>query len=332
MGQPRLALVIPCYNEREVLPLMGPRFVEKLRQLVGKGLCGKGSSVVFVNDGSSDDTWQIILKLHSEYPEVEGVCLSRNRGHQNALLCGLHQVALEGFDASISIDCDGQDSLDAMDEMLERYAEGFEVVYGVRSSRETDTWFKRTTAQGFYKLLSSMGVECVYNHADYRLLSLQAMRALCSYSEVNLFLRGMVPLVGYRSTQVEYARAERVAGESHYPLSKMIHLAVDGITSLSIEPIRLITKTGLATVAFALLLLLIGVTPFGKALASATSRLLLTLFLLCGAQLVAIGVVGEYVGKAYMETKSRPRWVVSESTLGKIAWDGARGDRAGDAS
>ena len=231
---PVLWIVIPCYNEEAVLPITAPMFLDKITQLAREGLIAQESRILFVNDGSKDTTWQIIQSLAGEDPHYLGISQSRNRGHQNAVLAGLME-AKEHCDITISIDCDGQDDLNAMDEMVERYLEGYEVVYGVRSSRETDTFFKRFTAQSYYKLLSSMGVEIVYNHADYRLVSSRVLQHFADFKEVNLFLRGLFPLVGFKSTAVYYERAERIAGESHYPLSKMIMLAIDGITSLSIK-------------------------------------------------------------------------------------------------
>ena len=254
MEKPILYIVIPCYNEQEVLPITAPMFLNKLKQLMSDGLISGDSRVMFVNDGSTDGTWDIISKLAAEDEHFIGISQSRNRGHQNALLAGLME-AKDRCDISISIDCDGQDDIDAMDKMIAEYLGGCEVVYGVRSSRETDSFFKRTTAQGFYKLLSAMGAEVVYNHADYRLVSSRVLRELASFKEVNLFLRGMVPLVGFKSTCVEYARCERLAGKSKYPLSKMLSLAADGITSLSVKPLRLITGFGV----FVALLSFIGV-------------------------------------------------------------------------
>ena len=312
---PKLYIVIPCYNEREVLPVTMPLFRDKLAQLAADGLCSADSRIMLVNDGSKDGTWDIISELAAEHPEVEGVCLSRNRGHQNALLCGLSEALACGCDCAISIDCDGQDDLGAMDEMLRHYAGGADVVYGVRSDRTSDSWFKRTTAQGFYKVMAAMGVESVYNHADYRLMSARALEGLLDLPEVNLFLRGMVPLVGYESATVTYVRHERMAGESHYPLSKMVGLAVDGITSLSVKPIRLITMFGLF-VAFASFIGAIWTLvtwAMGNAISGWTS-MMVAMFFLGGVQLTALGVIGEYVGKTYMETKHRPRWVVSART------------------
>ena len=239
MKTPILYIVIPCYNEEQVLPQTAPMFLDKIAQLVTKGRISDDSRILFVNDGSKDDTWKIICDLSKQDKHYIGISQSRNRGHQNAVLAGLME-AKEHCDITISIDCDGQDDINAMDAMVDAYWDGCEIVYGVRSSRATDTFFKRFTAEGFYKLLNSLGAEVVYNHADYRLISKRALDELAKFKEVNLYLRGMVPLVGFKSTSVYYERHERIAGESHYPLKKMLALAFDGITSLSVKPIRLI--------------------------------------------------------------------------------------------
>ena len=317
MEKPILYIVIPCYNEQEVLPITAPMFLNKLKQLMSDGLISGDSRVMFVNDGSTDGTWDIISKLAAEDEHFIGISQSRNRGHQNALLAGLME-AKDRCDISISIDCDGQDDIDAMDKMIAEYLGGCEVVYGVRSSRETDSFFKRTTAQGFYKLLSAMGAEVVYNHADYRLVSSRVLRELASFKEVNLFLRGMVPLVGFKSTCVEYARCERLAGKSKYPLSKMLSLAADGITSLSVKPLRLITGFGV----FVALLSFIGViwaiisALCGDTVAGWASTTCIVCFV-GGVQLVCLGIIGEYIGKIYLETKGRPRYIISERTYDK---------------
>lgn len=311
---PVLAIVIPCFNEAEVLPATSPAFEAKIEELVGLGMVSARSYVLFVDDGSSDATWNVIEGLAADGGVFRGIKLSRNRGHQNALLAGLMEVRGK-CDISISIDCDGQDDIDAMNKMVEAYRAGAEVVYGVRSSRKTDTAFKRGSAQAFYKLLSSMGAETVYNHADYRLLSNKVLDALSQFEEVNLFLRGMVPLVGFNSTSVYYERHERVAGESHYPLRKMIALAVDGITSLSVKPIRLITLLGITVsiVSFIGVIWAIVTALMGNSVAGWAS-LVCVLCLLSGVQLLSIGVIGEYVGKTYLETKHRPRFIVSQHT------------------
>ena len=311
---PVLYIIIPCYNEQEVLPITAPMFLEKLKALVAADKISADSRILFVNDGSRDDTWQIIQKLSREEPRFTGISLSRNRGHQNALLAGLLE-AKDKCDITISIDCDGQDDMDAMDAMGDAYQEGAEVVYGVRSSRKSDSFFKRTTAQGFYKLMNAMGVETVYNHADYRLLSAKVLRSFADFKEVNIFLRGMIPLVGFKSTCVYYERTPRLAGKSHYPLKKMLALAFDGITSLSIKPIRLITTFGF----FVALLSLIGilwsviVALTGNSVAGWASMICILCFL-GGVQLLSVGVIGEYVGKIYLETKRRPRYIIEETT------------------
>ena len=311
---PVLYIVIPCYNEQEVLPITAPMFLNKIKQLAADGKIAADSRVLFVNDGSKDKTWEIISDLADSDEHYIGISQSRNCGHQNAVLAGLME-ARDKCDITISIDCDGQDDINAMDKMVDEYLNGCEVVYGVRSSRETDTFFKRTTAQGFYKFLSVMGAEVVYNHADYRLVSSRVLKEFANFKEVNLFLRGMIPLVGFKSTSVEYARAERIAGESHYPLKKMIALAVDGITSLSVKPLRLITGFGVivALVSFigclwALISALCGNTVQGWA-----SMTCIVCFV-GGVQLICLGIIGEYIGKIYMETKARPRYIISERT------------------
>lgn len=317
MKKPILYIVIPCYNEQEVLPITAPMFLNKLKQLMSDGLISGDSRVMFVNDGSTDGTWDIISKLAAEDEHFIGISQSRNRGHQNALLAGLME-AKDRCDISISIDCDGQDDIDAMDKMIAEYLGGCEVVYGVRSSREADSFFKRTTAQGFYRLLSAMGAEVVYNHADYRLVSSRVLRELAGFKEVNLFLRGMVPLVGFKSTCVEYARCERLAGKSKYPISKMLSLAADGITSLSVKPLRLITSFGV----FVALLSFIGViwaiisALCGDTVAGWASTTCIVCFV-GGVQLVCLGIIGEYIGKIYLETKGRPRYIISERTYDK---------------
>lgn len=317
MEKPILYIVIPCYNEQEVLPITAPMFLNKLKQLMSDGLISGDSRVMFVNDGSTDGTWDIISKLAAEDEHFIGISQSRNRGHQNALLAGLME-AMDRCDISISIDCDGQDDIDAMDKMIAEYLGGCEVVYGVRSSREADSFFKRTTAQGFYRLLSAMGAEVVYNHADYRLVSSRVLRELAGFKEVNLFLRGMVPLVGFKSTCVEYARCERLAGKSKYPLSKMLSLAADGITSLSVKPLRLITSFGV----FVALLSFIGViwaiisALCGDTVAGWASTTCIVCFV-GGVQLICLGIIGEYIGKIYLETKGRPRYIISERTYDK---------------
>ena len=315
MKLPVLYVVIPCYNEEKVLPVTSGLFFEKIHALVKAEKISPESRVLFVNDGSKDETWPIIRKLSEENECCEGICLSRNRGHQNALLAGL-MTARCYADITISIDCDGQDDINAMDEMIDHYHKGMDVVYGVRSKRDTDTWFKRTTAESFYKLMNALGAQTVYNHADYRLMSRRALDGLAQFKEVNLFLRGLVPLVGYPSSIVTYERAERMAGESHYPLKKMLSFAFDGITSLSVKPIRLITALGffISFVSILAILWVLGTKLFGQTV-SGWSSMVSAIFFMGGVQLLCLGVIGEYIGKIYNETKARPRFLISESTL-----------------
>ncbi len=324
MSKPILWIVIPCYNEQEVLPITAPMFLDKINHLIAAEKIAESSRILFVNDGSKDETWNIIKKLSDEDEHFIGICQSRNRGHQNAVLAGLME-AKDNCDITISIDCDGQDDINAMDEMVDAYLDGCEVVYGVRKSRDKDTWFKRSTAQGFYKLMNSMGAEVVYNHADYRLVSSKVLEHFADFQEVNIFLRGMFPLVGFKSTSVYYDREERLAGESHYPLRKMLGLAFDGITSLSIQPIRLISGLGIffsivgfIGVIWAIVIKLIGYSVDGWA-----STMCIVAFL-GGLQLLSLGVIGEYVGKTYMETKHRPRYIISDRT-----WEESDEDRKG---
>ena len=311
---PRLFIVIPCYNEEAVLPITAPMFLEKLRQLSAAGRIAEDSRVLFVNDGSRDRTWSIIRELSQQDEHYIGICQSRNRGHQNAVLAGLME-ARDKCDITISIDCDGQDDINAMDEMVDAYLDGCEVVYGVRSSRRTDTFFKRFTAQSFYKFLAAMGAEVVYNHADYRLISARVLNEFANFKEVNLFLRGLVPLVGFKSTSVSYSRAERLAGESHYPLKKMIGLAVDGITSLSVKPLQMIMGFGLfiAFVSFVGCIWALITALCGKSVAGWASMTCIICFV-SGVQLICLGIIGEYIGKIYLETKQRPRYIISERT------------------
>lgn len=311
---PVLYIVIPCYNEQEVLPITAPLFLKKIVDLSGKGKISPNSRILFVNDGSKDDTWKIINELSEKDPRYLGICQSRNRGHQNAVLAGLME-AKDRCDITISIDCDGQDDINAMDSMVDAYLDGCDIVYGVRSKRDTDTFFKRFTAESFYKLLNAMGAEVVFNHADYRLMSSRVLQEFANFKKVNLFLRGMVPLVGFKSTTVTYERHERIAGESHYPLSKMLALAFDGITSLSVKPIRFITGFGLfvAFVSFIGVIWAIVQALVGHAVSGWASMTSIICFV-SGVQLVCLGVIGEYVGKIYMETKHRPRYIISERT------------------
>lgn len=311
---PRLIIVIPCYNEQEVLPITAPQFLAKINQLASEGLISGDSRVMFVNDGSKDDTWNIIQQLADQDEHYIGIAQSRNRGHQNAVLAGLME-AKDMCDITISIDCDGQDDINAMDEMVKAYLEGCEIVYGVRSKRDTDTFFKRFTAESFYKLLNSMGAEVVYNHADYRLISSRALQELAKFKEVNIFLRGMVPLVGFKSTSVYYERSERAAGKSHYPLSKMLALAFDGITSLSIKPIKMIIGMGVivAFISFIGIIWAVVEAILGKTVMGWASTTCIICFL-SGVQLISVGVIGEYIGKIYMEVKHRPRYIISDRT------------------
>ena len=314
---PVLYIVIPCYNEQEVLPKTAPMFLDKLRQLIQAGKIGEESRVLFVDDGSRDDTWQIITALSGQDEHYQGIAQSRNRGHQNAVLAGLME-AMDRCDVTISIDCDGQDDIDAMDAMLDAYAnEQCEIVYGVRSSRQSDTAFKRFTAEGFYKLLNMMGAEVVFNHADYRLISSRALHELARFKEVNLYLRGMVPLVGFKSTSVYYERRARLAGESHYPLKKMLALAFDGITSLSIKPIRLISATGfLITLLSFVGIVWSVVCEFAGVTVAGWASMTCIICFVCGIQSLFLGVIGEYIGKIYMEVKARPRYIISDRTEG----------------
>lgn len=316
MSEPSLWVVIPCYNEQEVLPVTAPLFLKELNNLINKHKVSNESRILFVNDGSKDNTWNIISDLSIQDKHFIGISQSRNRGHQNAVLAGLME-AKDRCDITISIDCDGQDDISAMEQMVKEYANGAEIVYGVRSSRKTDTWFKRTTAQGFYKLLNSMGAEIVYNHADYRLVSSKVLHHFADFKEVNIFLRGMFPLVGFKSTSVYYERHERMAGKSHYPLKKMLALAFDGITSLSTKPISIICGAGVvvSNIGFIGIIWAIVMAISGNTVAGWASIVCIVCFL-GGIQLLSLGVIGEYVGKTYMESKHRPRYIISEKTYG----------------
>ena len=311
----KVAVLIPCYNEEKVLSITSGIFLEKMQKLIQDEKIDEKSRIMFVNDGSKDRTWEIILELAKKDEHFIGISQSRNRGHQNAVLAGLME-AKDCCDITISIDCDGQDDINAMDQMIEEYYDGCEIVYGVRSKRETDTIFKRCTAQGFYKFLNAMGAEVVYNHADYRLVSSRVLQEFANYKEVNLFLRGMFPLVGFKSTSVYYERHERVAGESHYPLRKMLALAFDGITSLSVKPIRMITELGIiiAMLSFAGVIWSIVMALLGRTVAGWASMVCIVAFI-GGVQLICTGVIGEYIGKIYMEVKHRPRYIISERTM-----------------
>ena len=309
-----LYIIIPCYNEETVLPITSKMFLDKLTSLIQSNTISNSSRILFVNDGSKDKTWEIICNLAKQDEHFIGISQSRNRGHQNAVLAGLME-AKDKCDITISIDCDGQDDINAMDEMVEQYKQGCEIVYGVRSKRDTDTFFKRFTAEGFYKLLNWMGAEVVYNHADYRLVSSRVLKEFANFKEVNLFLRGMFPLVGFKSTSVYYERHERIAGESHYPLTKMLSLAFDGITSLSIKPIRILTALGtvIAGLSFLGVIWSIVMRFMGNVVAGWSSMTCI-ICLIGGVQLVCLGILGEYIGKIYMEVKHRPRYIISERT------------------
>lgn len=310
----KLCIVIPCYNEEEVLHITAPIFLNKINSLIEKNLIDNDSKILFVDDGSKDKTWDIINKLSLENNKFIGIKQSRNRGHQNAVLAGLME-AKSKCDITISIDCDGQDDINAMDEMIQKYNEGCEIVYGVRDNRESDKFLKRTTAQGFYKFMNVMGVDTVYNHADYRLVSSKVLNEFSNFKEVNLFLRGMFPLVGFKSTSVFYKRNERMAGKSKYPFFKMLGLAIDGITSLTIKPIRIVTSIGIFVsflgfigVIWSMIQAFLGNTVTGWA------SIVSIICFIGGIQLISLGVIGEYVGKTYMETKQRPRYIISDRT------------------
>ena len=311
----KLYLAIPCYNEEEVLRDSAAKLLRKYETMMTEHKITFDSRIVFIDDGSRDRTWQIIEELHGENPVFQGIKLTRNRGHQNALLCGLMTLK-DKADAVISIDADLQDDIEVFDEMVAKFEEGCDVVYGVRSKRETDTFFKRFTAEAFYKILNRMGAKVIFNHADFRLMSSRALEAFSLYKETNIFLRGMVPLVGYKSAIVTYERSERLAGESKYPLKKMLALAWEGITSLSIQPIRIITWAGLIIFLISLVMIIYSlISYFVGAAVSGWASTLCSIWALGGLQLLAIGIIGEYIGKIYLEAKRRPRYIV-ETYLG----------------
>lgn len=311
--KPVVYFVIPCYNEEEVLPETVKRLTAKLDQMRKDGLAGDTSRMLLVDDGSKDKTWALISAYHKENPYVEGVKLAHNRGHQNALLCGL-MTAKARCDCAISLDADLQDDTDVLDEFVRKYLDGCDVVYGVRNKRDTDTWFKRTTAEGYYKVLKALGVDIVFNHADYRLMSKRALEGLSEYREVNLFLRGIVPLIGYRSDYVYYDRHERFAGESKYPLKKMIALALDGITSFSVKPLKLISNLGILISILSVFGLLYAlVSYFAGWAVSGWTAIVCSIWLLGGLQMLCLGVVGTYIGKIYSEVKDRPRYRIEQS-------------------
>lgn len=314
MKKPTLYIVIPCYNEELVLPITSEMFLQELNTLIEKQKIAADSRIMFVNDGSTDKTWEIICKLANANPYFIGISQSRNRGHQNAVLAGLMD-SMDKCDITISIDCDGQDDITAMEQMVDAYLGGSEVVYGVRDRRDTDTFFKRATAEGFYKMMNVLGAEVVFNHADYRLISCRVLHELAQFREVNLFLRGMVPLVGFPSSSVYYHRKERIAGESHYPLRKMLLLAADGVTSLSTKPLQIIVSLGImvSTVSFIGAVWAFAMQIMGRTVAGWASMMCIVCFL-GGVQMICLGVVGTYVGKIYLEVKQRPRYIISERT------------------
>ncbi|WP_022759922.1 MULTISPECIES: glycosyltransferase family 2 protein [unclassified Butyrivibrio] len=308
----RLFMVIPCYNEQEVLPETSRRLEEKLNSLIESKTISANSRVVFVDDGSKDNTWKIIDELHKKNELFQGVKLSRNRGHQNALLAGLMTVR-NVCDISISMDADLQDDIGAIDEMIEKYKQGAEIVFGVRSSRQTDTAFKRGTAQSYYKLMNNLGADIVYNHADFRLMSSTALEMLSEFTEVNLFLRGIVPMVGLKTDIVYYERSERFAGESKYPLMKMLSFAFEGITSLSVKPIRIISGLGVLIFSVSIIILIYSlVRHFSGNTIPGWTTTVLSIWAIGGLTMISLGVIGEYVGKIYLETKNRPRYIISE--------------------
>ena len=316
-----LWIVIPYYNEEDVLPITSELFLKELSLLIEKEKISSKSRILFINDGSRDKTWEIIKNLAEKDEHYIGICQSRNRGHQNAVLAGLME-AKKYADITISIDCDGQDDITAMEAMINEYHNGCEIVYGVRSKRDTDTFFKRVTAEGFYKLLNTMGAEVVYNHADYRLVSRKVLEAFSEFKEVNLFLRGMFPLVGFKSTSVYYERQERMAGKSHYPLRKMLALAFDGITSLSVKPIQMITNFGIlvSIIGFIGVIWAVISWALGNTVSGWASMICVICFI-GGVQLLCTGVIGQYIGKVYMETKHRPRYIISDRTYEKQNMD-----------
>lgn len=310
--KPCIYIVIPCYNEQEVLPVTAPLFLQKINDLYLDGKISDSSRIMFVNDGSRDDTWNIITELSQTNEHYCGISLSRNRGHQNALLAGLMHAS-EKCDAAISIDCDGQDDINAIDKMIDEYISGCDIVYGVRCDRKTDTKFKRGTAQFFYKMMNAMGAEVIYDHADYRLMSNRALKELSNFKEVNLFLRGIVPMIGFKYSCVEYSRKERMAGKSKYPLKKMLSFAIDGITSLSVKPIRLITSFGFLISLISLICIIWSVVTalIGHSVAGWASTVSIICFL-GGVQMLSLGVIGEYIGKIYLEVKARPRYIIDK--------------------
>jgi glycosyltransferase involved in cell wall biosynthesis len=308
-----LTIVVPCYNEQEILPQTAQQLAKKIDALQNAGLVSAKSTIVFIDDGSTDKTWELIAKYHQESPQIfSGIKLSKNRGHQNALLCGLLTVKDLG-DAVISIDADLQDDIDVIDGMVKQYNSGCEIVYGVRNNRASDSLFKKITAQFFYKLMNILGVQTIYNHADFRLMGRRALNALAEYGEVNLFLRGIIPLLGYKTGVEYYARAKRTAGQSKYPLYKMLNFALEGITSLSIKPIRLITLLGLLLLLVSVAMIIWSIyRHFSGHTIAGWASLAVSLWAIGGLIIFSIGIVGEYIGKIYLETKQRPRYVIEE--------------------
>lgn len=317
-----LYIVIPCYNEQEVLNLTYNELDKKLSSLIEREMVSDKSRVVFVDDGSADNTWNIINELHMQNARFSGIKLSRNRGHQNALLAGMH-YASDKADIVISIDADLQDDINSIDEMIVKYSEGAQIVYGVRDNRNCDSFFKRTTARMFYRVMEFMGAQIIYNHADFRLMSSRAVKELMEFKEVNLFLRGLVPLIGFKTDTVQYGRKERAAGKSKYPLRKMVSFAFDGITSFTVKPIDMIISVGLiCSVASFFMLIYSFVRYFMGATVSGWASLMTSIWALGGLQVLSIGVVGKYIGKVYMETKGRPRFIIEEYADGDNEEDG----------
>ncbi|MBQ1739403.1 MAG: glycosyltransferase family 2 protein [Clostridiales bacterium] len=309
---PILYLVIPCYNEEQVLPLTSGKFKAKLEELIDAGKISSDSRVMFVNDGSKDTTWDILTSLCEEDKKYAAISLAHNRGHQNALIAGLME-AKKYADITISMDCDGQDDINAITQMVDEYAKGNEIVFGVRNDRSTDSWFKRTTAQSYYKFLRGMGVDIIPDHADYRLMSSRVLNALEGYGEVNLFLRGIIPQLGFKQSVVYYSRAEREAGTTHYPLSKMMSLAIDGVTSFSIRPLRLITVLGIIVALLSFIgIIYVLVSVISGYYVDGWASTTCILCFVSGIQMISLGVIGEYIGRIYLETKQRPRYFVAE--------------------
>ena len=312
MELPVLYIVIPCYNEEQVLPITSGLFLDKLRDLESQGRISDKSRVLFVKDGSKDHTWDIICQLNQQDEHFQGVCLSRNRGHQNALLAGL-MTAKDRADMVVSMDADLQDDVEAVDAMVDKFLEGVDIVYGVRSSRKRDSFFKRTTAEGFYRLMAALGAETVFNHADYRLMSRRALEGLARFKEVNLFLRGIVPMIGYRTDTVEYERGERFAGESKYPLKKMLSFAMEGVTSLSVKPLRMITGLGFLVFLVSLVMIVYNIVRWAAgATVTGWASIACSIWLIGGLILLSLGVMGEYIGKIYLESKGRPRFLIRQ--------------------